>query len=44
MAKKKTWKNPAKQPPKKATMAMTADWGQFTDTMKRIITKNPATR
>jgi hypothetical protein len=34
----KNWTNPAKRPASDETLNMKADFGQFTDLMKRIVT------
>ena len=39
---KKQWENPAKHPPKPETMNTPGDFKAFTETMERIIHKQPA--
>jgi hypothetical protein len=38
---KKTWNNPAKQPPKESTMNTEGDFGKFTDFMRGIVKVKP---
>jgi hypothetical protein len=35
------WNDPAKRPPKPETMNMQADFGKFTDLMKRVVKAKP---
>jgi hypothetical protein len=36
------WEDPAKQPPKPETMNTPGDFGRFTDLMRKIVEKKPA--
>jgi len=38
-AMKKPWRDTAKLPPKESTLQMQADFGRFTETMRRIVNK-----